>query len=97
MDALDITDHAPGTLAITNSATESPALEMGVYQISVDCSCRIRIQATNPGTGLTTSTGLLFRKGRSDLFSVGHQYRIGVIAAAGETTGTLEYHWVGRR
>ncbi|QOJ19491.1 MAG: hypothetical protein HRU77_01535 [Gammaproteobacteria bacterium] len=97
MDALDIVDHDPGTLSISSSAAQSPALEMGVYQISVDCDCRIRIGAVDPQTGLNTTKGIFFKKGRSDLFSVGHQYKIAVIAAAGATTGTLEYHWVGRR
>lgn len=97
MEALEISGHDPGFLSITNSPTQSGQLEMGVYQISTDCSCRIRIEEKDPQTELTTTTGISFKKGRADLFFVGHKYKIAVLAEAGATTGTLEYHWVGRR
>ena len=97
MEALEISEDDPGFLSIGASATVSPQLKMGVYQLSCNCDCRVRIRQTNPDTGLTTSTGIFFKKGRSDLFFVGDKCKIAVIAAAGATTGTLEYHWVGRR
>jgi len=97
MDALDITDHDPGFLAVSGIAAQTSQLEMGVYQISVNCDCRIRIKAEDPKTGLDTTKGIFFRKGRTDLFAVGHLYKIAVIAAPGTVSGTLEYHWVGRR
>ena len=81
------------SLSATTTAAVSTAIDSGVYQISTDVTCYLKIAATAAlADDVTTSTGFPLSAGNALDFRMPQGYYLGAITATG--TATVRIHRV---
>lgn len=81
------------SLSATTTAAVSTAIDSGVYQISTDVTCYLKIAATAAlADDVTTSTGFPLYAGNALDFRMPQGYYLGAITATG--TATVRIHRV---